>query len=162
MKIWNRATRIPEIYGALVTLGLIAYFMIMYAVGLIHIIELRMFNVFILLAGVYFAQRQFKRTHNGRLEYFRSMTTGAATSAIAAATFSLFVFIYLKLDRDLMNSIAEHEPLGIYLDPYICSFAIFLEGLLSGFGMSYLLSNFMATDRIEMHHGMPEHMPEKA
>lgn len=162
MKIWNRATRIPEIYGALITLGLIVYFMIMYAVGLIHVIELRMFNVFIMLAGVYFAQRQFKRTHNGRLEYFRCMTTGAATSAIAAATFSLFVFIYLKLDRDLMNSIADNEPLGIYLDPYICSFAIFLEGLLSGFGMSYLLSNFMATDRIEMHHGMPEHMPEKA
>jgi hypothetical protein len=161
MNIWNRGTRIPEIYGALVTLGLIVYFFIMYAAGLIHVIELRLFNVVILLAGIYFAQKQFKRTHNGRLDYFKSLTTGAATGAIAAATFSLFVFIYLKLDKNLMNSIAVNEPLGYYLDPYICSFAVFLEGLLSGFGMSYLLTNFLATDTPAMDR-VAERLPEKA
>jgi hypothetical protein len=147
MRIWDRATRIPEIYGAIVTAGLILFFFAMYAAGLIHVIELRLFNLFILLAGVYYALKQYKRTHNGQLDYFSALTTGVATAAIAAATFSLFVFIYLTLDRHLMNSIVENEPLGIHMNPYIASFIVFLEGLFSGFGMSYLMSNFAATDR---------------
>lgn len=161
MNIWNRGTRIPEIYGALVALALIVYFFIMYAVGLIHVIELRFFNLFILLAGIYFAQKQFKRTHNGRLDYFKSMTTGVTTGAIAAATFSLFLFVYLKVDKNLMNSLAVNEPLGYHLNPYICSFVVFLEGLMSGFAMSYLLTNFFATDTPAMDR-VAERLPEKA
>jgi hypothetical protein len=161
MNIWNRGTRIPEIYGTLVALGLILYFFIMYAAGLIHVIELRFFNLFILLAGIYFAHKQFKRTHNGRLDYFKSMVTGVATTAVAVGTFSIFIFVYLKLDNNLMESIAVNEPLGLYLNPYICSFVVLLEGLLSGFGMSYLLTNFFATDTAAMDH-VAEHLPERA
>jgi hypothetical protein len=146
MRVWDRGTRIPEIYGAIVALGLILYFFIMYAAGLIHVIELRLFNLFILLAGVYFAFKQFKRTHDGRMDYFSALTTGVATAAIASATFSLFMFVYLSLDKNLMNSIVQNEPLGQYMNPYIASFIVFLEGLFSGFGMSYLMSNFASTD----------------
>jgi len=146
MRVWDRGTRIPEIYGAIVALGLIVYFFLMYAVGLIHVIELRLFNLFILLAGVYFSFKQYKRTHNGRLDYFSAMTTGVATAAIASATFSLFLFAYLSLDHHLMNSIIENEPLGQYMNPYIASFIVFLEGLFSGFGMSFLMSNFASSD----------------
>jgi hypothetical protein len=147
MRVWDRATRIPEIYGAIVTVGLILFFFIMYAAGLIHVIELRLFNLFILLAGVYYALKQYRRTHNGQLDYFSALTTGVATAAIASATFSLFIFIYLSLDKNLMNSIIENEPLGSHMNPYIASFIVFLEGLFSGFGISYLMSNFAATDR---------------
>jgi hypothetical protein len=146
MNIWNRSTRIAEIYGAIIALGLIVYFFIMYAAGLIHVIELRLFNLIIMLAGVYYALKQFKRTHTGKLDYFRAMTTGLATAGIAAATFSLFLFIYLKLDGNLMRSIAENEPLGQYLNPYIASFIVLLEGVFSGFMASYLLANFLSTD----------------
>jgi hypothetical protein len=146
MNIWNRQTRIPEIYGALIALGLILYFFVMYAAGLIHVIELRLLNLFIMLAGVYYALKQYKRTHNGRLDYFNSLTTGVATAAIGAATFSLFLFVYLSLDKNLMNSIIENEPLGQYMNPYIASFIVFLEGLFSGFGLAYLLSNFASSD----------------
>lgn len=146
MNIWNRGTRIPEIYGAIIALGLIVYFFIMYAAGLIHVIELRLLNLFIMFAGVYFALKQFRRTHNGRLDYFSSLTTGVATAAIGASTFSLFLFIYLSVDGNLMNSIAENEPLGYHLNPYIASFIVFLEGVFSGFGVSYLLSNFASSD----------------
>lgn len=146
MNIWNRATRIPEIYGAIVAAGLIVYFFIMYAAGLIHVIELRLLNVFILLAGVWYALKQYKRTHNGRLDYFHSLTTGVATAAVAAGTFSLFLFLYLSFDRNLMKMIAENEPLGFYLNPYIASFIVLLEGLFSGFAMSFMLTNFLSSD----------------
>jgi hypothetical protein len=146
MNIWNRGTRLPEIYGAMVALGLIVYFFIMYAAGLLHVIELRLFNVFILLGGIFFAMKQFKRTHDGRLDYFSALTTGVATAAVGAGTFALFLFIYLSIDKNLMGLIRHNEPLGSYMNPYIASFIVFLEGLFSGFGMSYMLSNFFATD----------------
>jgi hypothetical protein len=146
MNIWNERKRIPEIYGALIAVGLIVYFFIMYAAGLIHVIELRLLNLFVMLAGVYYALKQFKRTHDCKMDYFTSLTTGTATAAIGSATFSLFLFVYLSLDRNLMNSIIENEPLGSYLNPYIASFIVFLEGLFSGFGLSYLMSNFASTD----------------
>jgi hypothetical protein len=146
MNIWNRGTRLPEIYGAMVALGLIVYFFTMYAAGLLHVIELRLFNVFILLGGIFFAMKQFKRTHDGRLDYFSALTTGVATAAVGAGTFALFLFIYLSIDKNLMGLIRHNEPLGSYMNPYIASFIVFLEGLFSGFGMSYMLSNFFATD----------------
>lgn len=126
-------------------MGLILYFFITYLAGWVHIIELRLFNILILLAGVYFALIQYRRTHQGQIEYFNSFTTGMATSTIAAATFSLFLFLYLLIDKDLMQSIAEKEPLGLYLDPYIASFIVLLEGIFSGLFVTFLLSNFLAT-----------------
>jgi hypothetical protein len=146
MNIWNRPTRIAEIYGSIIALSLIVYFFIMYAAGLIHVIELRLLNFFILLAGVYYAMKHFKRTHEGKLDYFRALVTGVSAAAIGAATFSLFLFIYLSIDKNLMDSIAENEPLGFYLNPYIASFIVLLEGVFYGLTVSYLLSNFLSTD----------------
>jgi hypothetical protein len=146
MRVWDRANRIPEIYGAIVAAGLIIYFFVMYAAGLIHVVELRLFNLFIMAAGVYYATKQYKKTHGGRLDYFSALITGVATAAIAAATFSLFLFIYLSADRNLMQSIIDNEPLGVYMNPYIASFIVFLEGLFSGFGVSYLITNFASSD----------------
>jgi hypothetical protein len=148
MDIWNksRTVEITQIYGTLITLGLIVYFFLMYAVGIIHVIELRLLNLFIMLAGVYFAMKQYRRTHDGNINYFRALTVGTATSSIASATFALFLFIFLKVEGNLMLQIQVNEPLGPYLNEYISSYAVLLEGMFSGFGISYLLVNYMHTD----------------
>lgn len=146
MKIWNRGTRLSEIYGTIIFLGLLVYFFTSYALGFIHIIGLRALNLGIVAAGVYYCFKQYKRTHNGRLDYFRAITLGTLTSAIGVSTFALFLFIYLFIDTNLMNLLSNKHPLGIHLDPYMASFSVFYEGLFSGFGVSYLLTNFLATD----------------
>jgi hypothetical protein len=145
MKIWNRGTRIPEIYGTLIFLGLLLYFFVSYFTGWIHIIELRLLNLVFLLVGVYFALKQYQRTHRGQIDYFHAFTTGMATSAIGTLTFSVFLLIYLSIDKNLMQSIAENQPLGFYLDPYISSFMVSLEGIFSGLFVTFLLSNYLAT-----------------
>lgn len=146
MNIWNRATRIPEIYGTLIALGLIIYFFIMYAAGLVHVIALRFLNLGIVITGVYYALKQFKRTHNGRLDYFNALVVGCTTVLLGVATFTVFLFAYLNVDNNLMKSIAETQPLGYYLDPYIASAAVFFEGVFSNALLVYLLANFLATD----------------
>jgi hypothetical protein len=142
--IWNISTRIPEIYGTLITLGLILYFFISYLAGFVHIIELRLLNLVILITGVYFALRQYQRTHGGHMDYFHSFVTGMATAAIGTLTFSVFLLVYLFIDKELMQVIAERQPLGFYLNPYIASFMVSLEGIFSGLFVTFLLSNFLA------------------
>lgn len=142
--LWNISNRIPEIYGVLIALGLIVYFFAMYLLGLIHIVELRLLNLLILIAGVYFALKQYRRTHGSHMDYFHAFTTGIGAAAIGTGLFSVFLFLYLKVDRGLMQSIAQREPLGLYLNPYIAAFMVSLEGLFSGIFVTFLLSNFMA------------------
>lgn len=148
LNLFNRPDRIPEIYGTLVALGLIVYFFLMYAVGLVHVIELRLLNLFILVAGIYFAVKQHRRTHNGHLNYFRGLTIGIATSTIGTSTFALFLLLYLKIDGHLMQSIIEQEPMGHYLNEYAAAAVITCEGVFSGLTMTYILMNFLETDRV--------------
>ncbi len=142
--IWDIATRIPEIYGTLIFIALVVYFFLMYAMGWAHITELRLGNLVFMLAGVYFALKQYKRTHRGYMDYFHAFTTGAWTSAISALSFSAFLLIYLHIDKNFMAMLAEKQPLGFYLNPYIASFIVSLEGVFSGVFVTFLLSNFMA------------------
>jgi hypothetical protein len=148
MNIWNRPDRIPEIYGTLIAVGLIVYFLAMYAIGLAHQIELRLVNLVILLAGVYFALKQYRRTHHGHLNYFRGLAIGVSATTIGVSTFALLLFIFLKVDKDIMNTIIRNEPMGHYLNPYIAAAAIMIEGVMSGFFVTFVLLNWIYTDRV--------------
>lgn len=148
MNIWNRPDRIAEIYGTIIAIGLAIYFFVMYLTGLVHNINLRLFNLVILLAGVYFALKQYRRTHEGHLNYFRGLAVGVATSTIGISAFAAVLFIVLKLDGTLMNSIVKHEPFGQYLNPYMAAAAIIMEGTMSGFFVTFVLLNWINTDRV--------------
>lgn len=145
--LFNRPDRIPEVYGTLIALALIVYFFLMYAFGLVHVIELRLLNLLIMLGGIYGAMKQYKRTHNGHLNYFRGLSTGVATAVIGASTFAVFLLLYLKIDANLMQSIIENEPMGRYLNEYVAAAVVTLEGVFSGFTMTYLLLNYVETDK---------------
>lgn len=146
--IWDRPDRIPEIYGALIALGLIVYLVLMYAIGLAHIIELRLLNIFILLAGVYYALKQYARTHAGNLNYFKGLIIGIASSTIGVTVFAVVLFIWLQLDQNLFNDVLKSSPLGINLNPYISCAAIIVEGIFSGFFVTFILLNWVNTDEI--------------
>ncbi len=148
MKFFNDPDRIPESYGLRIALGLIVYFVIMNLVGLSHQVELRLFNLFILIAGVYFALKKFRETHDEHLHYFRALITGVSTAAIGSFIFAAFLFIYMKIDDGLMQSIRENEPMGRYLNAYIASFIVALEGLFSGLLVTFILMNVVRTDGV--------------
>jgi hypothetical protein len=147
-KIFQNARRIPEIYGSFIAGGLIFYFFIAYLFGFLHVLELRLLNLFIMGAGIYFSLKQYKRTHHGELNYFRALATGVASAFIGTSTFVLFLFLYLKIDTQLMQTIIENEPMGIYLNPYIATFAVWVEGIFSGFGLTFIMINYL-TDQKE-------------
>jgi glucan phosphoethanolaminetransferase (alkaline phosphatase superfamily) len=83
-----------------------------------------------------------------QLNYFRALATGVSTAAIGSFIFAVFLFAYMKIDASLMTSIVENEPMGRYLNPYIASFIVALEGLFSGLLVTFILINYIATDEV--------------
>jgi glucan phosphoethanolaminetransferase (alkaline phosphatase superfamily) len=146
MSFFNNPNRIPESYGLKIAGGLIAYFLIMKVTGLAHHVELRLLNLVILIGGVYMALKAFKKTHEDHINYFRALVTGVSTAAIGTFVFAVFLFVYMKIDTSMMQSIIENEPMGRYLNPYMAAFIVALEGVFSGFLVTFILINFINTD----------------
>jgi hypothetical protein len=148
MNFFNNPNRIPESYGLKIAGGLIAFFLLMKVVGLVHHYELRFLNVFIQVGGIYFALKKFKETHEEHMNYFRGLITGVATGAIASGIFAIFLFAYMSIDSTLMQGIIENEPMGRYLNPYIAAFMVALEGLFSGLLFTFIIINYVDTDDV--------------
>ncbi len=149
MSFFNNPNRIPENYGLRIAAGLIVFFIIMRLIGFHHHVELRLFNLIILMAGIYFGLKKFKDTHGQHINYFRALITGVGIGAVGSVVFGLFMFIYMKLDSDLMQSIIDNEPMGRYLNPYMASFIVALEGVFSGLLVTFLLCNYITSDEVE-------------
>lgn len=148
MNFFKDPNRIPESYGLRIGLGLTGYFLVMHLLGYSENVELRLLNLLILVAGVYLALKKFKATHEDHLNYFRALITGVATGALGSLIFAVFLFAYMKLDPALMQHIAEKEPMGRYLNPYIAAFIVALEGLFSSLLVTFILINFVHTDEV--------------
>ena len=147
MSLFTDPKRIPENYGLRIAAGLIVYFLIMKFSGLAYMVELRMANFIFLTAGVYFALKKFKQTHDDHLNYFRALVTGVATAAIGSIVFAAFFWLYVSfIDTAFMQFIVENEPMGRYLNPYISAFIVALEGVFSGFLVTFILINYITTD----------------
>ncbi|HTF20555.1 MAG TPA: DUF4199 domain-containing protein [Chryseolinea sp.] len=148
MNILSNPNRIAENYGLRIAAGLIAYFFLMKFINLGHNAELRLLNLVILTGGIWAALRKFKETHTDRLNYFRGLIMGVATGAVASLVFGVFLFLYMQLDQSFMDSIRANEPMGRYLNPYMASFIVVLEGFFSGLLMTFVLLNWVTTDEV--------------
>ncbi len=146
MIIFNDPKRIPEDYGIRIGIGVTAFFLLMKFTGFFHIVELRMLNIFILVAGIYLALRKFKETHGKHINYFRALVVGVVTGAIGSILFAVFLFIYVHIDSDFMLWLQTNEPMGRFLNPYIVAFIVALEGLFSGLLVTFVLINYLQTD----------------
>lgn len=147
MSLFTNPNRIPENYGLKIAAGLTVYFLIMKFAGLLYILELRMLNLIILVAGIYFALKKFKATHEDHINYFRALATGVATGAIGSFGFAVFFWVYSSfIDPPFMQFLIDNEPMGRFLNPYITSFIVLLEGVFSGLLVTFVLLNWVTTD----------------
>ena len=148
MSFFNDPNRIPESYGLRIAAGLIGFFLIMKVAGLAHHVELRLVNLLIMVGGIYYALRKFKLTHHDHLNYFRGLITGVASGAVGSLIFALFLFIWMKLDSAMMQSIIDNEPMGRFLNAYMAAFIVALEGVFSGLLVTFVLINYVHTDEV--------------
>jgi hypothetical protein len=115
-------------------------------VGIVHIIELRALNIFVLAAGVIVALRYFSKVKHKSFTYLKGLGLGVLTCIIASVLFGLFVFVYTNfIDPPFMQEIVDNEPFGQYLNPYIAGVAVVVEGIASGLILTFIVMNYMDT-----------------
>ena len=125
-------------HGLLMTLASVGFFFLMKAFGLEHNLELRALNLIILASFVYAALKTHKKQKGGQLPYLSGISLGLLTSAAGVIPFAVLVFIYVTaVAPEFMTAIKTQEPFGDFLNPVIVSFTIILEGMISGFLVSY-------------------------
>lgn len=126
-------------YGIYTALSLIGYFLLMQILGFAYILELRVFNLAILILGILFAIDKYRSVTNEHMEYLTGYGIGSSTTIVASFVFSLFLGFYLSFDHSFMSHIQTTGLMGSYLDPATAAFAVFGEGLASGIICSFTL-----------------------
>ena len=139
-------------YGLLTCAGLIAYFLLMKLVGLVHIIELRSLNLFIMLAGLWFSMNYYKKHSYTHMNYFEGIGLGSLTAAVAVIPFSIFLLFYMLADTAFMEAIKANEDFGQWLNPYLLAFIVTFEGLVSGLMASFVLMQYLKKEHIGAPH----------
>ena len=143
-------THISERYGLFIALGLIIFFFIMRIFGLLYVVELRVFNVIIMIVGIATAIKTLRKRHPEEFTYFKGMGTGILTGIIGAILFGLFVFFYVSfIDTGLMQNIVENEPMGRFMNPYIVSVVIVVEGIASALLVSFVTMNYLDPTKLQ-------------
>jgi ABC-type Fe3+-siderophore transport system permease subunit len=148
MSIFTDPNKIPLNYGLKIAAGLVAYFILMNVIGFGNHVELRLLNLFILCAGIFFGLKKFKETHQDHLNYFRALITGVAIGAVGSAIFGFLLFVYMSVSSEFMTSMVENEQMGLHLNPYMASFIVVLEGVFSGLLVTFVLINWVTTDDV--------------
>lgn len=80
------------------------------------------------------------------MQYFNALATGVSIATIGSLLFAGFMFSFMKINSSFMTWIIENEKMGRYLNAYMASFIILLEGVFSGLLVTFVLLNWLDTD----------------
>lgn len=131
-------------YGILMFTGLVAYFLLMYLLGLAQHSELRVFNGIIQIFYIYLTIRSFYILHPEHIHnYLLGVIQGIKVSVYGIVPFAIFVMLFLYFDPELMSKIKYQSLIGDYLNPFTSIIFILVEGLSIGLIISYLLTRII-------------------
>ncbi|OFY84789.1 MAG: hypothetical protein A3F72_05895 [Bacteroidetes bacterium RIFCSPLOWO2_12_FULL_35_15] len=116
--------------------------------GLIHIMELRALNFFILLGGIFFAFRYYKIKTKKQIEYLPGLLLGCFISIVSILSFALFVGLYFSMiDPQLLLELRGNSPImGDYITPLSMVITIIIEGMCSGLIISFSFMQYYQND----------------
>ncbi|HXJ98797.1 MAG TPA: DUF4199 domain-containing protein [Gelidibacter sp.] len=152
----NRSLSVAIKYGLIITVSLIAYFLILRAFNLHNNIWLRIANGFFMAAGIYYAIKNYKYKYNATFTYVDGFKTGLLTGFIATGFFALFMAIYMfHLDKEFAHNIVKHFFNSGDQGGALLILIIIMEGLSS---TAILTLTFMQVFKKSDHIGQQEHL----
>jgi hypothetical protein len=133
--------------GLVISVSLIAFFLLMVVVGLSEVLWLRYVNFVILLSGLVWAFKEYRRKVAPEgIQYFDGLRMGARITLTAIIPFAIFIFIYLRIDANFMEYIRQNAEFGRYLSPISAAAGVAFEGIVSGFLTSYCLMQYFKSN----------------
>jgi hypothetical protein len=126
--------------GLTIFVLLVGFFLMMKSLGLHEIVSLHYFNgVFLLLGLLFLFSKVSKKNETNKIEYFDGMKTGMRMTLIAIIPFAFFIGFYLKIDVEFMTFLNRNAIFGKYLTPLVSAGAVAVEGIVSGFLLTFIL-----------------------
>ena len=124
--------RIGLVTGLITSLALICYFMLMKALGLEQVIELRFFNCIITTIGICYGIQKLKRELHSEEFYLQGWAEGMYITVVATITFALFMTVYvMNFDSALLEIIENRMHIQSMAGLTVFG-AILMEGIASG------------------------------
>lgn len=134
-------------YGVGTTVGLIALFYLMKAIGLAQVTELRALNAIIMFAGVFLSIKNFKKNEfSYEFNYLSGIATGFFTGMVTAISFAVFVAAYIYFEPAFLAAIVADKPQRDFLNSLTSAMVIFIEAIASGFLFSYISMQYLKKD----------------
>ena len=134
-------------YGLALFIWLTSFFILMKVLGLVHVLELRIFNLFILGATIYAGIKAYRDRFEEGVNYFNSFRFGLAVGGIGILPFALMMLIYLSANPAFMAEVQATEIMGPYLNPVNIGFVLVAEGLGSAFLVTYTVMQYLKSLR---------------
>ena len=127
------------IYGFILFIGFVLYFLIMKETDLYAEFNLRILNVVIHVAIIYLAIRSYYKSADiESVNYIDGTMAGIRPGGIGVILFCIFQIIYLNIDEKLMATLNENAMAGAYLNPYTASGILLFEGFAVTVVLSYI------------------------
>jgi hypothetical protein len=130
--------------GAVVSVLLMGYFLLLRNFALEHIFYLRLLNIFLLLGGILVAEYFCSSKIAHKVDYLKGIRVGMQVTLAATIPYVIFMVLYLKMNPDFAAFIQTHTSFGKFLTPLIPSVAgiVAIEGIVSGFVLTYVIMPF--------------------
>ncbi len=141
-KIKTMSIKFNSIYGFIIGLALIVYFLFMRMFNLETFVELRFLNLAIVLGGMYWMYYNLFKKQPGVHTYFEGIASGVQAVLIATLTLVVFLQAFMYFNPDFIQSINDRGLWGQDMTVITMGFVIGFEGFFSGFLLSYLMMQF--------------------
>ena len=84
-----------------------------------------------------------KASEESKIDYFAGLKIGIRVVFTAVIPFAIFIALYLVYDGHLMYLIQETTGIGYYLNPLTIAGAICIEGIGSGFIITFMAMQYL-------------------
>lgn len=120
-------------FGALITILLIVYFLVLRAFGLHTITVLSAFNGVIFGFGIFQSIKSYKELHKN-FKYEKGFRTGLMSGVFASVVFGIVMAIYIyHIDGDFANHVLNDWNLEVNNASFVLLVSVFIMGLATSF-----------------------------
>ena len=130
--------------GLIISAILIIYFLIMRSFHLTGSAAAWGFNFIIIFAGITFTYRYYRTQTKLNIEYLPGLLLGSLTTIVCTVLFTIFVYIYFSMIDPVSLNFLNNNILFMsgQLTPLKASAATLIEGICSGFIISFMMMQY--------------------
>lgn len=122
--------------------GLVGYFFMMRFFGMYEVVELRLFNLFIVIAGLYLLLKE--NMDHGYKGYLHNIFLGFKTISITMILIAISLLVYLQfINPGFKAFLADAMLWGRNLSMAQIALAITIEGISSGFIITFMAMQYL-------------------